>query len=124
MRDRLLLAIDQFEPGQAAVDFTIGLAAKSGANVTVFHVRELSKSLRVPPIETLADAHLLVDHTVLRMQVAGVATEGHLCSSREDVAKVHRGRVVAPQVRCHRARIPPASGLSSHGRVAGSESVC
>ena len=88
MRDRLLLAIDQFEPGQAAVDFTIGLAAKSGANVTVFHVRQLSKSLRVPPIETLADAHLLVDHAVLRMQVAGVATEGYFCSSREDVAKV------------------------------------
>jgi nucleotide-binding universal stress UspA family protein len=88
MRDRLLLAIDQFEPGQAAVDFTIGLAGRSGAHVTVCHVREMSKSLRVPPIETLADARLLVDHTVLRMQEAGIATEGHTCSSREDVAKV------------------------------------
>jgi nucleotide-binding universal stress UspA family protein len=88
MRDRLLLAIDQFEPGQAAVDFTIGLAAKSGASVTVFHVRELSRSLRVPPLETLGDAQLLVEHTVLRMQVAGIATEGHLCSARdEEVAK-------------------------------------
>jgi nucleotide-binding universal stress UspA family protein len=88
MRDRLLLAIDQFEAGQAAVDFTIGLAAKSGASVTVFHVRELNRSLRIPPLETVAAAQLLVDHVVLRMQLAGIATEGHLCSARdEDVAR-------------------------------------
>ena len=88
MRDRLLLAIDQFEPGQAAVDFTIGLAGKSGASVTVFHVTEHNRSLRVPPLETLAEAQLLVDHTVLRMQVAGIAADGRLCSARdEDVAR-------------------------------------
>src|ERR1700676_4362553 len=85
MRDSLLLAIDQFEQGQAAVDFTIGLAAKSRTNVTVFHVRELSRSLRIPPLESVADAQLLMDHTVLRMQVAGVAAEGRVCSAREDV---------------------------------------
>jgi nucleotide-binding universal stress UspA family protein len=84
MRDKVLLAIDQFEAGQAAVDFTIGLAAKSGASVTVFHVRELSRHLRIPPLESLTDAQWLVDQAVLRMQVAGIATEGHLISARDD----------------------------------------
>jgi nucleotide-binding universal stress UspA family protein len=100
MRDKLLLAIDQFEAGQAAVDFTIGLAAKSGASVTIFHVRELNRSLRVPPIETAAEAQLLVDHAVERMQVAGIATEGQVCSARgEDVAR----RIVdeAGRQECH-----------------------
>jgi len=88
MRDKLFLAIDQFEAGQAAVDFTIGLAAKSGASITVFHVRELNRSIRIPPLETVTEAQLLVDHAVLRMQVAGIATEGYWCSAREeDVAR-------------------------------------
>ena len=88
MRDSLLLAIDQFGTGQAAIDFTIGLAAKSRADVTVFHVRELSRPLRVPPLETLENAQLLVDDAVLRIQLAGIAAQGHLCSAREeDVAR-------------------------------------
>src|ERR1019366_6160022 len=47
MKVRILLAIDQFEPGQAAVDFAIGLAAKSKADVLVFHVREVPSSLGI-----------------------------------------------------------------------------
>ncbi len=84
MRDRLLLAIDQFESGQAAVDFTIGLAARSRADVGVFHVRERSKFTRVLPLETVADAKLLVDEAVLRMQTAGVRAEGHVRSAWEE----------------------------------------
>jgi len=83
MRNRLLLAIDQFEPGQAAVDFTIGLAATSKSDVQVLHVRELPTSLRVPPLESAAEARVLVEETVSRLQTAGIAAEGETCSERE-----------------------------------------
>jgi nucleotide-binding universal stress UspA family protein len=83
MRSRLLLAIDQCEPGQAAVDFAIGLAATSKSDVQVLHVRELSNSLRVPPLESAAEARVLVEETVHRLQTAGIAAEGETCSERE-----------------------------------------
>ena len=83
MRNRLLLAIDQFEPGQAAADFTIGLAASSGSDVDVLHVRELPASLRIPPLESAMEARMLVEETVRRLQTAGIAAEGEACSDRE-----------------------------------------
>jgi nucleotide-binding universal stress UspA family protein len=83
MRNRLLLAIDQFEPGQAAVDFTIGLAATSKADVRVVHVRELPASLRIRPLESASDAGVLVEETVRRLQTAGIAAEGCAYSDRE-----------------------------------------
>jgi nucleotide-binding universal stress UspA family protein len=83
MRNRMLLAIDKFEPGQAAVDFTIGLAAKSRSEVQVLHVREMPTSLRDPPLETVTEAHVLVEETVRRLQTAGIAAEGEACSDRE-----------------------------------------
>ena len=82
-RGKLLLAIDQFETGQAAADFTIGLTAATGAEVQVIHVREVPASLRIPPLETIADARVLVDETVQRMQRAGIHAEGEVCSDRE-----------------------------------------
>jgi nucleotide-binding universal stress UspA family protein len=87
MWNRLLLAIDQFDTGEAALDFTTGLASSTGADVSVFHVRELPKVLRVPPLESIADARLLVTAAVLRLRDAGIDTEGRFCSSRgESVA--------------------------------------
>ena len=83
MRSKLLLAIDQDEPGQAAVDFAIGLAAMSKSDVQVIHVRELPASLRVPPLESAAEARVLVEETVHRLQTAGIAAEGETCSERE-----------------------------------------
>ena len=83
MRNRLLLALDQFEQGQAAVDFTIGLAATSRCQVQVLHIRELPHSLRVPPMESVAEAHVLVDETVRRLQTSGIEAEGEACSDRE-----------------------------------------
>ncbi len=76
MWKRLLLAIDQAVSGQAALDFTTGLAAGCGADVRVFHVREVSRSLRVPPLETVADAEELVDEALLHLQRRGVVAEG------------------------------------------------
>ena len=83
MRSKLLLAIDQYEPGQAAVDFAIGLAAMSKSDVQVLHVRELPTSLRVPPLESVAEAQVLVEETVHRLHSAGIAAEGETCSERE-----------------------------------------
>ena len=83
MWDRLLLAIDQFDSGRAALDFTTGLATGSGADVEVFHVREISKLVRVPPLETVADAQLLVDEAVFHLRLASVGAEGRACSSLE-----------------------------------------
>lgn len=84
MRNKLLLAVDQFEPGQAAVDFTIALAASSKSDVQVLHVRELPTSLRVPPLESAREAHVLVEETVRRLQTAGIAAEGEVISDREN----------------------------------------
>jgi len=83
-RNHLLLAIDQFEAGQAAVDFTIGLTSLSDPHVTVFHVRELSPMLRVPPLETIDEASAMVQESVTRILRAGVSTDGLICSARED----------------------------------------
>ena len=84
MWDRLLLAIDKFDSGQAALDFTTGFAAASGADVRVFHARELSKCTRVPPLETAADARFIVDEAVFRLRLASIGAEGRACSAREE----------------------------------------
>src|ERR1035438_3577345 len=84
MWDRLLLAIDQFDSGQAALDFTTGFAAASGADVRVFHARELSTCTRVPPLETAADARFIVDEAVFRLRLASIGAEGRACSAREE----------------------------------------
>ena len=88
IRNQLLLAIDQFEAGQAAVDFTIGLTSLSDAHVTVFHVREVSPMLRVPPLETIDEASGMVQQSVTRILRSGISADGLICTAREDaVAK-------------------------------------
>jgi nucleotide-binding universal stress UspA family protein len=80
----LLLAIDQFAPGQAAVDFTIGFATRSHAAVCVFHVREQHRSLRVPPLESAEEAGQLIDRAVCAIEQAGVPAEGRVRLGRDD----------------------------------------
>ena len=82
-RHQLLLAIDETEAGQAAVDFTIGFAARSHGQVTVLHVRELPASSRVPPLESLDHARSLVEESVARLNQAGVPADGIIYSARE-----------------------------------------
>jgi hypothetical protein len=72
MWDRLLFAIDQFESGQVALKFTTGLANSTGAEVRVLHIRKISRWARVPPLETLAEAELLVQQAVFSLRIAGV----------------------------------------------------
>ncbi len=83
-QNTLLLAIDQFDSGQAAIDFTIGFAGRSRSDVRIFHVRELSRFLRVPPMETAVQAEVLVDEAVQRLETAGVKAEGRVRSGREN----------------------------------------
>jgi nucleotide-binding universal stress UspA family protein len=74
------------ESGQVAVDFGIGLALRFEADVKVYHVRQLPKITRVPPLETTADAKVLVDEAVVRLRAAGVGADGRSRSARtEDV---------------------------------------
>jgi nucleotide-binding universal stress UspA family protein len=84
MWNRLLFAIDQFESGQVALKFTTGLANSLGAEVRVLHIREISKWARVPPLETPAEAELLVQQAVFSLRIAGVGAEGLACSTLED----------------------------------------
>jgi nucleotide-binding universal stress UspA family protein len=84
MWDRLLFAIDQYESGQTALEFTAGLAAATGTDVRVIHVRELSGLARVPPLESTDEADSLVDHAVFSLRLGGVGAEGRACSLPED----------------------------------------
>jgi nucleotide-binding universal stress UspA family protein len=84
MWDRLLFAIDQYESGQTALEFTAGLAAATGTDVRVIHVRELSGLARVPPLETPDEAHSLVEQAVSALRLAGVGADGRACSLPED----------------------------------------
>jgi nucleotide-binding universal stress UspA family protein len=76
--------MDQYEYGQTALQFTAGLAAATGSDVRVLHVRELSGLARVPPMETPDEAQSLVDEAVFSLQLAGVGAEGTACSLPED----------------------------------------
>ena len=59
MWDRLLLAIDQFESGQSALEFAAGVASAHDASVRVLHIRELSRMARVLPLESPGEAEEL-----------------------------------------------------------------
>jgi nucleotide-binding universal stress UspA family protein len=80
---RLLLAIDQVAPSQAAIDFAAGFAAASGAAAWVFHVRELPDSIRIAPLETAVESEDLVHQAVTSLRQAGVSAGGRGVSARE-----------------------------------------
>jgi nucleotide-binding universal stress UspA family protein len=82
---RLLFAIDQYESGQTALRFTSEIAGGIDAQVSVIHVREISKWARVPPLETPAEAEFLVQEAILNLQLAGVRADGIACSAPEDL---------------------------------------
>jgi nucleotide-binding universal stress UspA family protein len=84
MWDRMLLALDQYESGQSALKMTTQLATTIQSEVRVLHIRELSKWVRVPPIESPGEADFLVGQAVFALRVAGVGAEGRSCSVFED----------------------------------------
>ena len=84
MRKRLLLAIDQSENRQAAVDFTIGLASTSDAEVRVpAHPRALHLAARAAPRDGRRREHP-VHEAVGRLVDAGIAAGGETLSAREN----------------------------------------
>ncbi len=89
MWNRLLLAIDQFDTGEAALDFTAGLASGSEAEVTVFHVRQLPRILRIPPLESATDPRSLVTAAVVHLRGVGIDARGRLRSARGDSVADH-----------------------------------
>jgi nucleotide-binding universal stress UspA family protein len=80
---RLLLAIDQLAPSQAAVDFAAGFAVEAGAAAWVFHVRELPNTVRTPALETAAESEELVHEAVLSLRQAGVSAGGRSVSAQQ-----------------------------------------
>jgi len=89
MLNRLLLALDQFDTGQAALEFTGQVAHATHASVRVLHVRELEMLGRVPALETVEEAERLVREAVFRLRLNGVPADGRVRScatSRSPVA--------------------------------------
>ena len=81
---RVLLAMDQFDSGQVALVFAAELASAVGSEVVVLHVRERAVHPRVPALENLGDAQLLVDEAVFCLSRAGIRGEGRMRSARAD----------------------------------------
>jgi len=84
MWDRVLLALDEYESGQAAMRFTTELALVTHSDVRVLHIRALSGWARVLPLETPAQAKDLVHEAVFALRLAGLGAEGGTCSIIED----------------------------------------
>jgi nucleotide-binding universal stress UspA family protein len=84
MWERLLFAMDQYESGQTALKYTTAIAAATGSEVKVIHIRELSKWARVPPLESPAEAEFLVNEAIFSLRLAGVGADGRACSAPED----------------------------------------
>jgi nucleotide-binding universal stress UspA family protein len=88
MWDRLLLAMDRSESDQSALALAVGLAAPSRASVIVLHVRERSRCLRIPPLESMDQARHLVDDAVGTLLAGGTDALGVVLSAdRQDVAR-------------------------------------
>jgi nucleotide-binding universal stress UspA family protein len=84
MWDRLLLAVEGSESGWAAVEFTATLAAETGAQVQVLHVKELPANPRVLPMEGAEQAQEIVDQVVAYLDREAITVDGRVVSMSED----------------------------------------
>jgi nucleotide-binding universal stress UspA family protein len=84
MWSRILLAIDQYDSGLTALEFTIGVARAMQADVRVIHVREVSRLSTVFTLEEPDAAHSLVEQAVTSLSLAGVGAEGRFRTLPED----------------------------------------
>lgn len=80
MWERLLLALDQYEPGENALSFAAAIAQIHGSSVQVLHVRELSRLARVNPIDTVAKAEQFVAEAVDSLGRRGLSCDGRVIS--------------------------------------------
>jgi nucleotide-binding universal stress UspA family protein len=114
---RLLLALDQFESGQSALDYATGFAVETSAAVWVFHMREIPNSLRIPPMETVAEADALIDKAVICLRRTGVSAAGRSVSVRQKFV-ADRLAEEASQMKCD-AIVLGSQRLRGMRRLAG-----
>jgi nucleotide-binding universal stress UspA family protein len=84
MWSRILLAIDQYDSGLTALEFTIGVARAMRIEVRVLHVREVSRLSAVLTLEAPDEADALVEQAVTSLGLAGVAAVGRVRTLPED----------------------------------------
>ncbi len=84
MWSRILLAIDRFDSGRTALEFTCGIARDSTTDVWVIHVREMSRLSTMPTVEAPDEAEALVETAVATLHLAGVGGGGRFRTLPED----------------------------------------
>ena len=117
MWSRILLAIDQYDSGLTALEFTIGVARAMRIEVRVLHVREVSRFSSVLTLEAPDEAHTLVEQAVASLCLAGVAAEGRVLTLPED--RVAQGVVQESAVYGCDAILLGARRLRGISRVSG-----
>jgi nucleotide-binding universal stress UspA family protein len=76
---RILLAVDDSEPSTRATKVAGELGSKFGAEVLVLHVRERMRGRAGAfDLETVEEAHEMVDRTVAELKDAGVSARGEV----------------------------------------------
>jgi nucleotide-binding universal stress UspA family protein len=93
---RILLAVDDTEPSQRAVEAAAVMAEASGGAILVFHVREADPASRNMGLETCEEAATLVATIVDRLRRDGVTAEGETHTARSgqaarDITRAARG---------------------------------
>jgi nucleotide-binding universal stress UspA family protein len=117
MWSRLLLAIDQYDSGQIALQFTIGMARNIGTDVWVIHVREVSRLSAVLTLENSHEAHSLVEKALVSLRMAGVNAEGRIRTLPE--GRVAHAVVEESAIHGSDAIVLGARRLSGISRVSG-----
>ena len=84
MWDRVLVAMDEFEAGQAALALGAGLARSTGASVVVLHVREVTPLRRGAQLLTSGEAGRLVEEAVTSLRSTGIDATGVLSKVRQN----------------------------------------
>jgi nucleotide-binding universal stress UspA family protein len=82
--DRVLVAMDEFEAGQAALALGAGLARSTGASVVVLHVREVTPLRRGAQLLTSGEAGRLVEEAVTSLRSTGIDATGVLSKVRQN----------------------------------------
>jgi nucleotide-binding universal stress UspA family protein len=72
----ILLAVDDSEPSQRAVQAAAVVAEMGGGHILVFHVREHGPAVAGRCLETRAEAAHMVARIVERLRLAGVTADG------------------------------------------------
>jgi nucleotide-binding universal stress UspA family protein len=94
-RWRILLAIDNSEPSDRAVEAAASLAELSNGQILVLHAREIGAKARDPGLVSRAEAQRLVDGIADRLRRRGIRAQGetHAAMSghaADDIADVAR----------------------------------